>query len=99
MPPHTISIVWLRKEDWTRWLAIDQEFPPDYDRWLRRMEELLEQFRTYGTPFEKIAVDPDEFLDWSRQNACDVDFRARAKFAAAMNKLADRQYPRKISTK
>ena len=95
MPPHTIAIAWLLKEDWPRWLAIDHEFPPDYNRWLRRIEELLAQFELYGTPFEKIAIDPDEFLDWSRLNGGEVDFKARAKFATALSKskLANRKNP------
>ena len=86
MPPYTIAIAWLRKEDWPRWLAIDPDFPPDHDRWLRRMEELFAQFKEHGTPFKKIVIDPGEFLEWSRANGGEVDFKTRGKFAAALSK-------------
>jgi hypothetical protein len=82
MPIKGVAIAWLRKEDWPRWLAIDPEFQPDYNHWLKRMEATVKQLEQRGGLAEKIDIGIDEFLEWSRANGGKVDTKARAAYAA-----------------
>lgn len=86
LPPkmRSLSLAWLREEDWPRWLAIDPNFQPDYQHWLRRMEAALKHYEGQGKRVVKVIVDPDEFLEWSRVNGGKVDSGARATFAARL---------------
>ena len=65
----TMAVTWFRKEDWPRWLAIDPDFQPDYDRWLKQSEQAMADYDDPRYVLEKVMVDPDEFLEWSRVNA------------------------------
>lgn len=82
MPLIAMAVAWMRKEDWPRWLSIDSDFQPDYDHWLKRMEKAMAEIQERGTLVEKVIVDPDEFLEWSRANGGEVDTKARARYAA-----------------
>ena len=82
MPLVIVAIAWLRKEDWPQWLAIDPNFQPDYDHWLKRMEKAVADTQKTGHLVEKIDVEPGEFLKWSRVNGGKVDSKARAAYAA-----------------
>jgi hypothetical protein len=88
-----IAVAWLRKEDWSRWLSIDPDFQPDYDHWLRRTEGLMKDPRYASYTLEKVEIDPDTFLEWSKANGGKVDSNARATFAAFI--LAQRHSRRK----
>ena len=79
----TLAVTWFRKEDWPRWLAIDPEFQPDYDHWLKRSEQAMVDHADPRHVLEKVMVDPDEFLEWSRVNAGgEVGQHARAEYVA-----------------
>lgn len=43
-----LGVAWFRKEDWPRWRAIDPDFEPDYDRWLRKAEAEVKKTREFG---------------------------------------------------
>jgi hypothetical protein len=60
-----LALGWYREEDWPRWCAIDPDFQPDYNHWLRRAEAALIQAEQAGRPFHKVIIDPDEFIEWS----------------------------------
>ncbi len=78
----SLAVAWFRKEDWPRWLAIDPDFQPDYDHWLKRAEQAMKDWNDPSTVLEKIMLDPDEFLDWSRVNAGgEVGQMARVHYA------------------
>jgi hypothetical protein len=55
-----VAVAWMRKEDWPRWLAIDSQFQPDYEHWLKRMEAAVKQYQEKGILIEKVMVDPEE---------------------------------------
>lgn len=84
LPPNMqgLGISWFREEDWPRWLAIDPDFQPDYQHWLRRSEEMFQCYQAEGVPIEKVIMDPDEFLTWSRATGKGVDHAARAAYVA-----------------
>ena len=77
-----IAVVWLLKEDWNRWLAMDPRFEPDFEYWLRRTEAAIDQVESTGTRCEPVLVDPDQFNRWRRQNGRPVDAPSRAVYAA-----------------
>ena len=58
----------IAEEDWPRWLAIDPDFDPDYENWLRKSERAMKEHADQPYVLEKVMVDPDEFLEWSRMN-------------------------------
>jgi hypothetical protein len=82
MPFIGMAVAWFHKEDWPRWLAIDPNFQPDYDHWLKRTETAIAELQKSGTLAEKIVIDPDEFLEWSRCNGGKIDSQARSFYAA-----------------
>ncbi len=78
-----LAVTWFRKEDWPRWLAIDPDFQPNYDHWLKRSEQAMAEYNDPRYMLEKVLVDPDEFLEWSRVNAGGkVGQKARTDYAA-----------------
>lgn len=82
MPLIGMAVAWMRKEDWPRWLAIDPDFQPDYDHWLKRMEATVKRLQDQGTLVEKVLIDPDEFVEWCRVNGCKIDSKNRATYAS-----------------
>ena len=88
----TLAVTWFRKEDWPRWLAIDPDFQPAYDHWLKRAEQAMKDHSDPRYVLEKLMVDPDEFLEWSRVNAGGkVGQHARANYAAIVLMKKHRQ--------
>ena len=77
-----MAVAWMRKEDWPRWLAIDPDFQPDYNHWLKRMEATVKQFEDKGTLLEKVIINPDEFVEWCDVNGYKVGSKARSTYAA-----------------
>ncbi len=78
----TLAVTWFRKGDWPRWLAMDSDFDPDYDHWLKKSEQAMAEYNDPRYMLEKVMVDPDEFLEWSRVNAGgEVGQHARAHYA------------------
>ena len=78
----TMAVTWFRKEDWPRWLAIDPGFDPDYENWLKKSEQAMVDYNDPRYVLEKIMVDPDEFLEFSRVNTGgEVGQHARAQYA------------------
>ena len=77
-----LAVTWFRREDWPRWLAIDPEFDPDFDNWLRKSERAMVEHRDPRYVLEKVMLDPHDFLEWSRVNAGgNVGQHARAAYA------------------
>ncbi|MES2194516.1 MAG: hypothetical protein V4517_08870 [Pseudomonadota bacterium] len=77
-----VAVAWMRKEDWPRWLAIDPDFQPDYEHWLKRMETAVKGLEQQGSLCEKVIIDPEEFVEWCRVNRCKVDSKGRSTYAA-----------------
>jgi hypothetical protein len=73
-----LGISWFREEDWPRWCAIDPDFQPEYQHWLKRTEEAIRE--ATGKVVLKITVDPDEFLTWSRATGSGVGTDARSRY-------------------
>lgn len=88
MPPNmdAVGVSWFREEDWPRWLAIDPNFQPDYQHWLKRTEKAIKDCEAAGHALRKVPVDPDEFLTWSRAAGCGVGTMARAEYVAMKTK-------------
>ncbi len=85
MSLRSLAIAWFRKEDWQRWLAIDPDFEPDYDLWLKRSEQAMADYSNPVYVLEKVVIDPDEFLDWGRVSAGGkVGNEARSTYAASV---------------
>ena len=85
----TLAVTWFRREDWPRWLAIDPVFQPEYNHWLKKSEQVMVDYNDPSYVLEKVMIDPDEFLEWSRVNAGGkVDQHARAAYAGIV--LAER---------
>ncbi|MRD46772.1 hypothetical protein GHT07_05765 [Caenimonas koreensis DSM 17982] len=78
----SIALAWLRKDEWPRWLELDPQFQPDYEHWLRRMNEAVAELQRRGNKVNKIDVGIDEFLEWSRVNGGKVDTHTRSAFVA-----------------
>ena len=79
----SLAVTWFREEDWPRWLAIDPNFQPNYDHWLKRSEQAIKDWNDPSVVLEKVMLDPDDFLEWSRTNAGgEVGQPARAQYAA-----------------
>lgn len=77
-----VGVAWFRREDWPRWLAMDPDFQPDYQHWLRRMEDVFARLKATGAPVVKVTLDPDQFLAWSSASGRGIGTDARAAFAA-----------------
>ena len=86
------AVTWYRKEDWPRWRALCPDFAPNYDNWLVRAEAGFKDHQNRGQFPEKIVMEPDEFLQWSRVNGGKIDGKARAAYAGSV--LASRDKPR-----
>ena len=78
----SLSIAWFRKEDWLQWCKICPDFQPNYDHWLNRAEMAFKQYEAFGQRLQKMVIEPDEFLEWSRINGGKVDSPARSAFVA-----------------
>jgi predicted alpha/beta hydrolase len=85
-----LSVAWFRREDWPRWCDMDPDFQPDYQHWLRRMEDVYARIKATGAPVVKVLIDPDEFLAWSNATGAGIGTQARAKFAALKGMALDR---------
>ncbi len=86
------AIPWYREEDWARWRAICPDFQPDYKKWLELAEAGFKQQQALGHFPEKVVLDPDEFLEWSRVQHRRRDGQARSMYAISI--LAARDKPR-----
>jgi len=78
----TIAIAWPRQADWPRWQSLDAELPA-YDRWLKKINAGIEQAEHRGARTEKVVVDPDVFISWSKAQGKPIDRSSRAQYAAA----------------
>ena len=85
-----MAIAWLRENEWPRWLALDQNFQPDYAHWLRRMESVFSDLQSKGVNVVKADVGIDDFMAWSKAH-CDsrVDTDARATYAVTIARRMD----------
>jgi hypothetical protein len=77
-----VVVAWLKGEDWPRWQSLDAQLPA-YDRWLKKINAGIEQAEHRGARTEKVVVDPDLFLAWSKAHGKPIDRTARAQYAAA----------------
>ena len=78
----TVAVVWLRKEDWPRWLELGSHFQCDYDRWLKQTEAAIEKVEEVDCIAERVLVDSDKFVEWCRATRVNVDRISRAMYAA-----------------
>ena len=81
-------IAWYRKEDWPRWRAICPDFAAD--KWLQRAEAGFKQHQDSSHFPEKVVIDPDEFMEWSRVHGREVNGQARSAYAASIIAAQDR---------
>lgn len=77
------ALAWLRKEDWSRWQAIDSNLPT-YDKWLSKMGIVSKEIEKRGHIAEKVIVNPDDFVAWCQVNGREIERNARAQFAAEL---------------
>lgn len=64
-----LAVAWLAQEDWPAWLAMDPNFQPDYQHWLRRMETTFTRLEAAGVNVVKIEIRPDDFIAWRDSDA------------------------------
>ena len=86
-----MAVAWFREADWPRWCAMDCNFQPSYQYWLRRMEAVFTRYKAAGAPVIKVVLDPDEFLKWSNATGRGVGTDARAAFAVFKSMALDRE--------
>ena len=78
----SLSIPWIREEDWSRWCSI-LDLKAGYQSWLGQAEINVRRREALGYNVVKVVMDPDEFLEWSGVNGeGKIDSMARAAFAA-----------------
>ena len=78
-----VALAWFRQEDWPQWCAMDPDFQPDYQHWLRRMDALFEKQKAAGVTVVKVVIEPAEFLKWSKaHDRKGLPTSDRAAFAA-----------------
>ncbi len=78
-----VAVAWLRKEDWSRWQAIDSQLPT-YEQWLSKIETAIKEVEKRGQVAEKIIINPDDFMAWCAANGREVERNARAQFASEL---------------
>ena len=89
----SLSIPWIREEDWSRWCSIIG-LKAKYQSWLGQSEINVKQCEASGYSMVKVIMDPDEFLEWSRTNVeGKIDSMARAAFAAFKSMRKDTGQP------
>ena len=81
------AIPWYREEDWASWRAICPDFQPDYKKWLELAEAGFKQQQALGHFPEKVVLDPDEFLEWSRVQHRRRDGQARSMYAISIESV------------
>jgi hypothetical protein len=67
------------------------DFAANYEDWLARAEAGFKDHQARGHFPERIVIDPDEFLQWSRMNGGKTDSAARSAYATSI--LASRDQP------
>lgn len=87
MNPQGTAVAWFREEDWPRWCEIDPDFQPDYQHWLGRAEAAMNGPLAKQQRLEKVLLDPDTFVEWSKRNGGAVNSQARSIFAAIVLSL------------
>lgn len=60
-----VAVAWLSKEDWPRWRALDPALVP-YDLWLVNTNRLADQAERSGASVVKVALNPDDFVEWCK---------------------------------
>jgi hypothetical protein len=85
------AIAWYREEDWAKWRAACPDFAPDYGQWLIRANAGFAKVQRDGYFPEKVMLDLDEFLEWSKSNGGKIDGNARSRYAVHV--LSTREGP------
>ena len=89
----SLSIPWIREEDWSRWCSIIG-LKAQYQSWLGQSEISVRQCEALGYNVVKVILNPDEFIEWSRYIVeGKTDSMARAAFAAAKSMRRDTAQP------
>ncbi len=83
-----IAMAWFREDDWPQWRAMDPDFQPNYQHWLRRMERLVAT-QPAGITLVKVMIEPAEFQRWRTAFGRGVDTHDRALFAAMKLQAGD----------
>ena len=85
IPPNVkgMAVAWFKQSDWPRWMRIcPGGFEPSYTHWLSRAEAALADLDRQGTPYQKVVIDPDEFLAWCKETGEDpLQQGTRTKYA------------------
>jgi hypothetical protein len=79
-----VSIFWIRRDDYGRFLDIcsdADQLPPTYEKWLYRTDKHLKRLTRRGREIIKVEVDLDEFVAWCRSKGLNVDGNARSEYA------------------
>lgn len=82
-----VGIAWFRTEDYQRIRDIsDDEMQPTFEAFEAKMSRQLPQFETQlppGVIIEKVIVDPDELIDFARENfGGKINSQVRSTFAS-----------------
>ncbi|MBF0602177.1 MAG: hypothetical protein HQL07_00620 [Nitrospirae bacterium] len=79
-----IGIAWYRREDYPALLSIFTDASSlyrDYDSWLKKAEDLVNQITASGKRAIKAEINPNDFPGWCRDRGIDIDANARNRFA------------------
>src|SRR2546426_11458667 len=89
----SLSIPWIREEDWPRWCSIIC-LKAEFRFWLGQAETNVKEREALGYNVVKVMLDPDEFLEWSGYNVeGKTHSMARAAFAAYKSMRRDTAQP------
>lgn len=89
MPVKSLSVIWVREEDYPRFREICGPSVHDtYAEWKDAVERKLEKLSAQGVHLERVVIDVEEFHKWAIANFGEVNSEARAAYAAylAMNR-------------
>jgi len=75
-----LAIPWILEEDWPKWSAVERDIP-SYQRWVELFDKNLELAEAKGLAYERVAVRPDQFLEWCKVNERAADRYARSVYA------------------
>lgn len=87
MSESATGISWYHRHDYAALLSVFSDgntFPPSYDDWLQRAEDLERQVRRTGSRVVRVYVDPVEFPKWCRSTGNKVDSSGRVAFGSAI---------------
>lgn len=85
LPARAVGVVWYRREDYGRILAImadADKLPATWDKWFYSADKLVRHLTKQGAIVEKVQIDPETFPAWCAARGLNLDAEARNRFSA-----------------